>query len=195
MWKWWYSSIVQVSFKKGSDERIFTNASQRWMKVAQCSWAVRKIYLHIVCGTPIPPPSLICRGWRKCWYHYKYSRASLVVQHRACAPYPSPPPVFCDLSSFLYKAFYNPCAGGNAPHAWHWLHFLWIFSNRTLPDRRKRDPRSWQKYCPPWRLVCRLQCNRLLPCTDWQPDVYLVLSKCVQVRKKRRTNRIPGQIL
>ena len=90
------------------------------------------------------PPTIPNLSRRKCWYHYKYSRASLVVQHRACAPYPSPPPVFCDLSSFLYKAFYNPCAGGNAPHAWHWLHFLWIFSNRTLPDRRKRDPRSWQ---------------------------------------------------
>ena len=154
------------------------------MKVAQCSWAVRKIYLHIVCGTPIPSPSLICRGWRKCWYHYKYSPASLVVQHRACAPYPSPPPVFCDLSSFLYKAFYNPRAGGNAPHAWHWLHFLWIFSNRTLPE----DPRSWQKYCPPWQLVCRLHCNRLLPCTYWQPDVYWVLSKCVQVKKNGGQN-------
>ena len=129
------------------------------------------------------PPAIPNLSRRKCLYHYKYSRASLVVQYCACAPYPSPPPVFCDLSSFLYKAFYNPRAGGNAPHAWHWLHFLWIFSNRTLPDRRLRDPRSWQKYCPPWQLVCRLHCNRLLPCTDWQPDVYLVLSKCVQVRK------------
>ena len=152
------------------------------MKVAQCSWAVRKIYLDIVCGTPIPPPSLICRG-ENVGTNTISTREHPWWYSTVLAPYPSPPPVFCDLSSFLYKAFYNPCAGGNAPHAWHWLHFLWIFSNRTLPDRRKRDPRSWQKYCPPWRLVCRLHCNRLLPCTDWQPDVYLVLSKCVQVRK------------
>ena len=128
---------------KGSDERTFPSVSH--LQVGEgCSVAVRKIYLYIVCGTPIPPPSLICRGENVGTNHYKYSRASLVVQHRACAPYPSPPPVFCDLSSFLYKAFYNPCAGGNAPHAWHWLHFLWILPNRTLPDRRKRDPRSWQ---------------------------------------------------
>ena len=107
MWKWWDSSIVQVSFKKGSDKRIFTNASQRWMKVAQCSWAVRKIYLHIVCGTPIPPPSLICRGenvgttistrehpW---WYS--------TVLARRIRPHP---PFFATWARFFTKRFTTP---------------------------------------------------------------------------------------
>ena len=108
MSKLWDFSIVQVSFKKGSAERTFTNTSQRWMKVAQCSWAVRKIYLHIVCGTPIPPPSLICRGENVGTYTIStrehpwwYS----TVLARRIRPHP---PFFATWARFFTKRFTTP---------------------------------------------------------------------------------------
>ena len=107
--KWWAPSIDQVSIEKEvTKEHFQVYHIYRWMKVAQCSWAVRKIYLHIVCGTPIPPPSLICRGENVGTYTIStrehpwwYS----TVLARRIRPHP---PFFATWARFFTKRFTTP---------------------------------------------------------------------------------------
>ena len=92
---------------KGSDERTFPSVSH--LQVGEgCSVAVRKIYLYIVCGTPIPPPSLICRGENVGTYTIStrehpwwYS----TVLARRIRPHP---PFFATWARFFTKRFTTP---------------------------------------------------------------------------------------